>query len=352
MQDFQAILDGVSAPVIVLNCDLKVVTANTNARILFPELAEGISVDAAMPTKPGFLSVLRAACENPNEAPKPYKTKLPSGQEFLISVNPATTGQNARPPYLVLTFQDRSPLRDAKLMRSDFVANVSHEIRSPLTAISGFVETLQGAANDDAAAREMFLDLMAKEATRMTNLVADLLSLSQVEVKERRALKSSVDLNMILRQAHESVTHLAQKRLKTLDIQVQPDLPAIQGKHDDLLRVFINLLENAINYSGAASQVTLTAKVASHKNPLAKTALCIAISDQGDGIPAAEIPRLTERFYRVDKSRSRNVGGTGLGLAIVKHILVRHRGKLTIESEQAKGSTFSVYLPVTGAKKT
>jgi len=346
MQDIQVILDGVKAPVVVLNTELCVVTANRTAKQWFPDLAEGLPAEKAVSKKPGFLRLLRKTLETSHETSMSIQSENGFRREFLVTVRAVRGKEDTPTPNLVLTFEDRSSLKDAKLMRSDFVANVSHEIRSPLTAISGFVETLQGSASDDAEARDMFLKLMAKEAARMTNLVTDLLSLSQVEVKERRKPKKTVDLNMILDQATEAVTSIAQKRGKTVDIQRANILPDILGKHDDLVRLFINLLENAINYSGADSTVTLSAIVAPKTNPLSRSAVCIAIRDQSEGIPAAEIPRLTERFYRVDKSRSRNVGGTGLGLAIVKHILVRHRGRLEIESMLGEGSTFNVYLPI------
>ena len=231
-------------------------------------------------------------------------------------------------------------------MRSDFVANVSHEIRSPLTAITGFIETLQNTAQDDPQAQAHFLELMAKEAGRMGHLVTDLLSLSQVEVKQRRRPKKTVDPDLIITQALAATRQLADRRGMTLVYQAPDTLPGHPGQHDDLVRVFVNLLENAINYGREGSKIQITARVEGRANPLKQDAISISVKDQGEGIPAAEIPRLTERFYRVDKSRSRNVGGTGLGLAIVKHVLVRHRGKLVIESEVGQGSTFSVYLPL------
>jgi len=267
-------------------------------------------------------------------------------REYTVTANILDPTLNSSDTLFVLTFEDQTPVRTAKSMRSDFVANVSHEIRSPLTAISGFVESLQDAEDMDAETRRFFLGLMEKEVARMTNLVTDLLSLSKVEAKESREVTKRANIIQILQQAYESVSGLANERGKKVELRIAAELPDVLGKRDDLLRVFINLLENAINYSRKIGVVSLTAQVVDGDNPLSRKAICISVTDEGEGIPEAEIPRLTERFYRVDKSRSRNVGGTGLGLAIVKHILVRHRGKLVIESTLGVGSTFSVYLPV------
>ncbi|WP_160115982.1 sensor histidine kinase [Candidatus Halocynthiibacter alkanivorans] len=340
------IMDGVSVPVIGLDKDLKVRFANRKARQAFPDLDIGLSVEKAVSEKRKFINHLQETLHTSRETTTSFKAKDGFRQEYLVTAREIEPADNSRVASLVLTFEDRSPLRDAKTMRSDFVANVSHEIRSPLTSISGFVETLQGPASEDAEARELFLELMAKEVARMTNLVTGLLSLSQVEVKEQRAIKKIVDMNLILDQAREAVVPLAQKRRMTVDTGAVQRLPGLLGKHDDLVRMFINLLENAINYSRDGSKVTLSTCVEQTGNPLGKPAVCICIRDEGIGIPADEIPRLTERFYRVDKSRSRNVGGTGLGLAIVKHILVRHRGHLLIDSTPGHGSTFKVCLPL------
>lgn len=350
MKTMLAILNGISVPVVALDRDLKVVSANQKADIAFANLALGITVDKAISKKKAFLKALDDVLESDVETTCVLRIKQGFGHEYLTTVQPV--GSKDAEPLLIITFQDQSPLKDAKTMRSDFVANVSHEIRSPLTAISGFIETLQGAAKDDPEAQEYFLSLMTKEADRMTNLVTDLLSLSQVEAKQRRVPKKSVDPNQIIAQAVASVTDLAEKRGKSLDVQIVDDLPNLAGQHDDLIRILINLLENGINYSKENASVILNAKAEGPENPLGVDAISISVQDQGEGIPAADIPRLTERFYRVEKSRSRNVGGTGLGLAIVKHILVRHRGTMVIDSTPGEGSTFRIYLPLGNPTKS
>ncbi len=351
MKNQQKVIDGISVPVMVLDNDLRISMANKAAFARFPTLETGAGLEKLGNIDREIDRVFRETLRKRGSASVTIVTDETFQREFLLTVNTVVDLKDFPEPTLVVTFEDQTPLRVAKSMRSDFVANVSHEIRSPLTAISGFVETLQGDASDDPDASKLFLGLMEKEVARMTNLVSDLLSLSKVEAKERRAPKNPLDLNQTIHQALESVSALAKKRGKTLQSDVTPDLPAIRGKRDDLARALINLLENALNYSRDGSTVTLSAAVAPADNPLGAPAVYIAVKDEGEGIPATEIPRLTERFYRVDKSRSRNIGGTGLGLAIVKHILVRHRGVLTIESTVGEGSTFTAYLPFSAPQK-
>ncbi|MFT4959460.1 MAG: two-component system phosphate regulon sensor histidine kinase PhoR [Paracoccaceae bacterium] len=351
MKTTLSILNGISVPVVALNRDQIVVAANQRAKSAFIDLELGVPAEKAISKKRVFQLALVQALEDNVETTCILRIKQGFGHEYLTTIQPVDATQDTS-ALLIVTFQDQSPLKDAKTMRSEFVANVSHEIRSPLTAISGFIETLQGAARDDPAAQTHFLSLMAKESVRMTNLVADLLSLSQVEAKQRRAPKKNVDPNQIIAQALAAVAVLAKKRDKIIEVEINGTLPNLLGQHDDLVRLLINLLENGLNYSREHAVITLTAGVVGAQNPLGITALSILVHDQGDGIPAIDIPRLTERFYRVEKSRSRNVGGTGLGLAIVKHILVRHRGLMEIESTLGEGTTFCIYLPLENSEES
>lgn len=351
MENQQKVINGISVPVLVLGSDLRIAMANKAAFSSFSEMKTGMGIECLGEIDREIDHELRQTLEQRGSMTIKIITEETFQREFLVSVNTVTDLWDAPEPVLVLTLEDQTPLRVAKSMRSDFVANVSHEIRSPLTAISGFVETLQDDDSGDPGTSKLFLGLMEKEVVRMTNLVTDLLSLSKVEAKESRAPKNPQDLNQLIHQAVESVTQLAHKRAKHLACEVSPNLPLILGKRDDLARAMINLLENAINYSRENGTVTIKAEPAPADNPLGTEAVFIAIKDEGEGIAASEIPRLTERFYRVDKSRSRNIGGTGLGLAIVKHILVRHRGTLTIESTLGEGSTFTIYLPIAAAQK-
>lgn len=240
----------------------------------------------------------------------------------------------------VLAFQDLTGIRKLDAMRADFVANASHELRTPLASLVGFVETLAGPAENDPVARKRFLGIMRDQATRMTSLVEDLLSLSRIELDEHAPPGDTDDPGVAILSVIEQLGPVAAAR--TVDVQFKraDDLPPVTGAPELLQQVFQNLIENAIKYGPEGGTVTVTAKPEGGS-------LRISVADQGDGIPADHIPRLTERFYRVDVARSRQLGGTGLGLAIVKHILNRCDGGLQISSRVGDGSVFTVTLPIT-----
>jgi len=245
---------------------------------------------------------------------------------------------------MLLVFHDLTPQHRAEQMRADFVANASHELRTPLAALSGFIDTLLGTARDDAQARGRFLAIMKTQAARMARLIDDLLSLSRIELIEHMHPDTPVDLMPVVRQVVDGLQTLATDR--NVEIAISPPSAAtiVPGDRDELTRVFENLVENALKYGavGKRVEVAFTSVNASDGSP----EVLIAVRDYGPGIAAEHLPRLTERFYRVDVTQSRAEGGTGLGLALVKHILNRHRGKLSIESEAGKGATFTVRLPL------
>ncbi len=245
-----------------------------------------------------------------------------------------------------ISIEDRSRDEETEQMRRDFVANVSHELRTPLTALMGFIETLRGPARNDAAARDRFLDIMEREAGRMNRLVGDLLSLSRVEQDERRRPVQNVDLAALLRAEVATLTPAALAAGAQLDLHGAAGKVLIPGDADQLVQVFRNLIENAVKYGGGGV-VQVTLERLAHEPVLRGPAWSVTVADRGEGIEPQHLPRLTERFYRVDAHRSRGKGGTGLGLAIVKHIVSRHRGRLRIESTRGQGSSFTVILPET-----
>jgi two-component system phosphate regulon sensor histidine kinase PhoR len=241
------------------------------------------------------------------------------------------------------TRRDQTPLRRVEEMRADFVANASHELRTPLAALSGFIDTLQGPAKDDAKARERFLGIMHIQATRMARLIDDLLSLSRVELSAHVRPDTLVDIVPIIRQVADGLESLARERQVVIDMDL-PDTPvAIAGDSEELLRAFENLIENALKYgaSGGRVIVSLTSAASAEGTPEVR----VMVRDFGPGIAPEHLPRLTERFYRVDVGDSRAQGGTGLGLSLVKHIVNRHRGRLLIESVPKNGATFTACFP-------
>ncbi len=239
-------------------------------------------------------------------------------------------------------FQDISDQEQAEQTRRDFVANVSHELRTPLTSLLGFIETLRGPAKDDAAARGRFLAIMAGEAERMNRLVQDLLQLSRVEAQERQRPATRHDLAALTLSALQSLRPLASASgVEIMSRGLDAPIPTLVDP-DQMMQVVTNLVENAIKYGGAGKQVLVSlSQEEGPRGPLIR----LDVTDYGDGFDPLHIPRLAERFYRIDGHRSREKGGTGLGLAIVKHIAHRHRGRLAIDSSPGKGSTFSVILP-------
>lgn len=252
---------------------------------------------------------------------------------------------------IVITLTDITQQKRIQRMRADFVANASHEIRTPLASIIGFIETLRGPAKDDAAARDEFLRVMADQAERMSKLVNDLLSLSKIEMNAHTLPTSKVDLLRIIRSEKQHFEWACKQKNVTLRLNLNDTLPPTRGEDEELAQVIRNLLGNAIKYTNPDTEVVISAKLTSvlpedQSMRSLSRAICFSVQDHGEGIAREHIPRLTERFYRVDTARTRKVGGTGLGLAIVKHVLNRHHGALMIESEVGLGSTFNVYLPV------
>jgi two-component system phosphate regulon sensor histidine kinase PhoR len=253
-------------------------------------------------------------------------------------------GPDRERPVALIVLHDLTAQKRTEQMRVDFVANASHELRTPLSALLGFIETLQGPAADDVDAQRRFLGIMHEQAARMTRLVEDLLSLSRIEMNEHLVPTALVSIASILNNLTQSLQLKAASRSIAMELQLGGDSQEVIGDADELSQVFQNLIDNALKYGRPNSTVT----IATRPSARVRGGLAISVSDQGDGIPRIHLPRLTERFYRVDTARSRRLGGTGLGLAIVKHIVNRHRGILEIDSEIGIGSVFTVHLRLAG----
>ena len=279
-------------------------------------------------------------------------TGEPGSVEFVFRVpverhyQAYTARVGSDPVVTTLLLHDLTSVKRAEQMRVDFVANASHELRTPLAAVSGFIETLRGPARDDAAARDKFLDIMRVESARMRRLIEDLLSLTRIELNEHVPPSGAVSLETIVREAAAALTPLAQADNIAIEIDAAEGLPQVVGERDELVQLFQNLIHNAIKYGGENGHVSISLRQSASAGRRGADAMVSAsVRDDGEGIPPEAIPRLTERFYRVDVKRSRERGGTGLGLAIVKHIVNRHHGRLQIESRLGEGSTFTIILP-------
>jgi two-component system, OmpR family, phosphate regulon sensor histidine kinase PhoR len=341
----RAMVAGLPDPVIALDRDGRVLALNEHARALAPALRQGEPVSLSLRI-PELIEAIARASARGEEQRVEYSTRWPLDRWFETIVMPVRRQPESNKPDLVLmTFHDLTPLRRVEEMRADFVANASHELRTPLAALSGFIETLQGSARDDAKARERFLAIMQEQARRMARLIDDLLSLSRIELNAHRRPDTPIDLVPIVRQVVDGLEMLARDRGVSVNVEAANALTVL-GDRDELVRVFENLIENALKYGAVGKRVDikLTPGVSAEGAPEAQ----VGVRDYGPGIAPVHMPRLTERFYRVDVTESRAQGGTGLGLALVKHILNRHHGRLTIESAPGAGATFTVHLPTAG----
>ena len=279
---------------------------------------------------------------------EPDRRHAAGGAEPGAFPRPPGAAQSARLPvgsperkWIVITFTDVTSQRRIDAMRSDFIANASHELRTPLTSVIGFIETLRGPAARDAVAREKFLGIMATQAGRMSRLIDDLMSLSRIESRQHLPPSSTVNLKSILDEVAETLAPLAAEAGATIVRDLPEDPVSISGDRAELYEVFENLIENAIKYGGEDGRVEVVLRPAVGRPGYSHV---VTITDNGPGIAAEHVPRLTERFYRVDAESSRKKKGTGLGLAIVKHIVNRHRGQMTIRSELGKGTSVEVLL--------
>jgi len=336
----EAVIARVPEPLILIDRNRRIVRANLAATEFVGSISEPRDVAASL-RNPVLLGAIDAVLRGDAARIVEFEIALPVARVLearLARIEaPSPDGAAA-----VLTLHDVTASRRAEQMRADFVANAGHELKTPLTSLVGFIETLLGPARDDAAARQRFLGIMREQAGRMARLVDDLLSLSRIELNEHVLPTSQVALEPVI----EQVAAALELRAAGRQMRIVLSLPQIQanvvGDADELAQVFQNLLDNAIKYGRPQTEITVSARASG-------ALLGIVVSDRGDGIAPEHLPRLTERFYRVDSARSRELGGTGLGLAIVKHILNRHRGRLDIDSTPGTGSTFTVWLRAANA---
>ncbi len=331
-----AVVERLPDPLIVLAEDRSVRRANSAARVAFgadmPAVLRHPDLRGAIDRSLSTGAVQRAELMLP----------VPVQREVHATVVPMD------PPMpdggrAVVVLSDRTRERAVERMRADFIANAGHELRTPLASLIGFIDTLRGPAADDPPAQQRFLGIMSEQAARMNRLIDDLLSLSRIELIEHQPPSGSVDLRKLITQLAAGFEPRLKERSVKLDVHLPDELPPVTGDTDQLAQVVQNLFDNAVKYGRESGTVRVDVAATSGVRPGVR----LTVTDEGAGIPREHLPRLTERFYRVDTGRSRAVGGTGLGLAIVKHIVNRHRGQLSIESEEGIGTKVSVWLPQT-----
>lgn len=345
----EILVDTLPDILIMVNDDKKIVRTNRAARAIFGQnLAQKKLAEIIHSAY--FLDAVGSVIADLKGREIEFRIEEPMIRDFLAIIErfpvPSAGGITT-----VITMNDITELKAVEQMRADFVANASHEIRTPLASIKGFVETLLGPARDDEQAREEFLKIMLDQANRMQQLITDLLSLSKIEMNAHTVPIDAVDLTAIVRKECEHFARAAAAKNMPLVLNIHDNVPKVKGEANELAQVVHNFVSNAIKYGFADTEVTVSVKVTTDLpqdiNMRNHTRVVVlSVRDRGEGIPKQHLPRLMERFYRVDSARTREVGGTGLGLAIVKGIVARHRGAITIESTVGEGSSFNVYLPM------
>jgi two-component system phosphate regulon sensor histidine kinase PhoR len=342
------VIDSLPDPMLTLDDRMRIVRSNEAASNVLGRIVVGNDLTASL-RHPNVIDAVQTTLEEGTTEEVEFTLPGAIDRAFVARVR-TLSGQPADGAAIVLTLHDLTALKRADQMRADFIANASHELRTPLSALIGFIETLRGPAAEDGAARERFLGIMQDQANRMARLISDLLSLSRIELSEHSRPKGEADLVEVVERAVDSLELKAAEREMSIKIDKRIETARVCGDEDLLEQVVQNLLDNAIKYGSAASVIDVRVGVAgSGPSPLNRLApgesVCfVAVHNEGEGIRPDHLPRLTERFYRINPTRSRELGGTGLGLAIVKHIVNRHRGSLTIESAAGRGATFTVYL--------
>ena len=340
-----AVLAALPDPLLILDSARRIVRANDAALALFGADIVGRDLTTAL-SDPRMLRAVDEVCGGAE--PRDVELRLASqmvDRQFAARIVGLDGGAGAGRT-AIIGFHDLTLVKRSEQMRADFVANVSHELRTPLASLSGFIETLQGPARGDDDAHRRFLAIMQEQAERMNRLVDDLLSLSKIELVEHTPPLDPVDASEVLRMVVDGLQPQAAARRMSLEIEREGCGSRVIGDREQLAQVFRNLIENAIKYGREASPIEVKIERRSGSGGGQADMLSISVADRGPGIAREHLPRLTERFYRVDAGRSRELGGTGLGLAIVKHIVNRHRGTLTIKSEVDRGSRFTVSLPL------
>jgi len=351
LQERDAFLAGLPEPLLTVDANRTIRFMNEAAKDLLGRDLVGRDLTAALRVPDLLEAVEEAFHGNPQSH---LWFTLPGEIELFFAAHIATLQTpDTDAKTVTIALYDLTAAKRAESLRADFVANASHELRTPLASLMGFIETLQGPARDDEKARQRFLQVMAEQAARMGRLIDDLLALSRIELHEHTPPRTRVDIAAILQRVTQELAFKAQGKSMELVLEIPADLPPVAGDEDDLMRVYQNLVDNAIKYGFSETPVVLTVTPltpgSAESRALGRSGLKVTVRNQGEGISRDHIPRLTERFYRVNTAKSRELGGTGLGLAIVKHIVNRHKGVLRIDSELGENTTVTCLFPLYGA---
>lgn len=374
---YAAIVEALEDPVMVITAGApgetaghRLAFANAAARALFRIQSRGGRLITAI-RNPRVIELVDEALVGRIAGHGVFEAGGALDRVWTASAQPLTDRTDAT-PLALLVLRDQTDLRRAERMRADFLANASHELRTPLASLTGFIETLRGPARDDAIARDKFLGIMQTQAERMARLIDDLMSLSRIELNEHIAPQGRVDLALAVTDVADALTPVTRDKGVRIDCSAPAAGAAtIEGDRDQIIQVIQNLIDNAVKYSARDDviRVEVSAPLPGGPPPVrdpeaAGLALLapdhrpgelyalLRVSDSGPGMPRDALPRLTERFYRVEGQKSGDRSGTGLGLAIVKHIVNRHRGGISVESAEGRGATFSVWLPLAAARRT
>lgn len=335
----QTILESMVEGVWALDRDGNVLWLNSSAQRLL-----GVSAPQAQGRRitelfrqPDLDAIVQEALQQRRQAIREIHTFGP--QEHVVRFQATPCEGDATGAAVVLVAQDVTEMRRLEGIRREFVANVSHELKTPLTSIKSLVDTLLNGALQDSANNQRFVSLIDEETTRLTRLIDDLLALSQIESKAVPLRLEAVNLQALIEHLAARFQPQLEEHRVMLDVAFPPNSPSVSGDPDRLQQVFVNLLDNAIKFNAPGGRVTVRARYSG-------SSVAVSIEDTGIGIPEQDLPRIFERFYRVDKARSRELGGTGLGLSIVKHLVDLHQGTVSAQSRVGDGTVFTVTLPL------
>ena len=346
-----AVLDTLPDPIMMIDRDGNIIGANLSSRNLFGSNITDKNVEQIISSNNFIEAVSRVLKKESESENLIFYIKKPVEQKLYAHIKQLPYLSKGR-AVAVISLYDMTKAMKIEKMQSDFVANASHELRTPLAIISGFIETLRTTAKDDAEAREKFLKIMQEQTDYMSSLIENLLSLSKIEMSQDTLPDEKVDVAKIIGDVANALTMKAKEREINIHTFIESNLPVITADGHQVKQVIQNLTDNAVKYGVAKSDLLIKARIVDAIPPSKSfkvatgKAVAVSVNNKGPKISPENLARLTERFYRMQEHKDLNIKGTGLGLAIAKHIILRHKGNLTVTSTAYNGTTFTIYLPV------